>query len=204
MGKAFFAAVVRHVVLGVAMAAGQAVVETGASLTIEAMQKKMAEWGVNLDPNTVLGRFLDNFKGQIGMQASMAIMSASDKIYEGYMSEIKKAHDDKLVKVSRVCTEKLSSLKSKAKKKFFRTPVAYEEFIVNRAKGLANTVVENSKTTHISDFKDMKVVSGSMFNGLAVGTGTINTSANLYANSNFDDMKLFDSVQMLMNMKKVG
>lgn len=203
--QGIMAMVLRQVIYGAAMAAGQAVIETGTELTIEALNKKLSDWGVVFPSDSVMARMLDNFKGQIGMQASMEIMKHSDNLYESYLNQINLTQNERVGRIKQNLSSKYQKLKNNPKKKYFNVPFLGEEAIIKKAGDLAMDSSSKKHQTEISNFKEMKTVSSGMYTGLAVGTGTINTASNTYmASSHNDDSKLFDVVMSLMNMKKVG
>lgn len=205
----FMAQLGKQILLGVGMAAGQAIVETGQQVTVNALQKQMSKWGVSLDSDSVLGMFSENLKNNLGFQASFMIMNATDKIMDSQLDKLREASLETEKAMALRIKNKIDSLKAEPGKisfwkhpsTLFKSKNAGIESVYGDQLNEALTKERARLQEEGKQFLEHRKTTGAIFNGLAVGSGTINTSNN----HNFsDDTKIFDAVMMMMNMKKVG
>ena len=143
-------------------------------------------------------------------------MNATDKIMDSQLDKLAELSKENERKISETIRTKAQNIKDKYNssgffsKAFWRkSPLSNSDSSIDAA---CFSVAQDDINVELSQerarlqeegkrFLEHRKTTGAMFNGLAVGSGTINTSNNHGGFS--DDTKIFDAVMMMMNMKKM-
>lgn len=203
--------IIRQVLMGVGIAAGEAIVQTGKQLTASTLQSELAKMGVDVDPNSPIGMLLDNFKGELGFQLSYNLMSATDALMGAQIDRLReKSNANKQLindNISREYHSKKDSFLSKMRGFFHVSDApnldASIEDIYNKKIQSKQRLEDQRFAQEVDAFYKTRQATGGIYAGLAVGTGVSNGAYNHFGNLT-DDTKFFDAVQYLINMKKVG
>lgn len=203
--------ILRQVLLGVGISAGQAVVETGQQLTIKTLTAKLQEWNINIDVNSPLGMLFDNFKSNLGFQMTNEMMmftnSHCNKIIDDLQNQSMRNREDIQNQAFALAESGASAW---AKKKFFPKYWGNNVTVTDIAKG--ESVAVANPLLHQNEIETSNIKSLALSQINAVGTRAGNFTSSIGINNNTfahsadisDDTRFFDAVQYLINMKKVG
>ena len=214
MVPAFVAAICRQVLLGVGIAAGQALVETGQQLTVQTIQSKLAEWNINIDPDSPLGLLFDNFKSNVGFQMTSELMSFTNTYIDSQLDSLnvqalanrQAIRDEAFGMVEKSWVKGVGNYLNK--KLFNNNNATITEADMARAQ--ADKMCTQSLNEVNSDLLRVKGLAVNQISAVGTRAGHFSTSfgvnnSGFAAMTNFtDDTKFFDAVQYLINMKKVG
>lgn len=205
--KTVVTGIVRQVLLGVGMAAGQAIVETGQQLSVRAIQTKLQQWGVNLDPNSAVGLLLENFGSNVGSQLSNELMISSAVLLGDSLQKLEDSYIDERSRVYDEINSNVSSFKNTISGAFnvFRGKWGKSsvDVVLSEQREAYDNAVSKDKLEAVKGIYRMR---NSVYtSGHALGNVMgVNNSAYSAMTSITDDTKFFDAVQYLINMKKVG
>lgn len=201
--------ILRQVLLGVGISAGQAVVETGQQLTIKTLTAKLQEWNINIDVNSPLGMLFDNFKSNLGFQMTNEMMmftnSHCNKIIDDLQAQSMKNRQDIETQAFALCD---GSITSYFKKKFIPkySNVTVTDISKGEAVSIANSLLHqnevetsNMKGLALNQVSAVGTRAGNFTSSIGINNNTFSHSADIS-----DDTRFFDAVQYLINMKKVG